>query len=265
MDILNSITLGVIQGITEFLPISSSGHLIVARDWLGIQVSYGLSYDAILQLATTLAVLFYFNKDIKSYFVTFLNIVLRRHVELVDRKTFLAIIIGTIPSVIIGFLLEDTMSTIFRNSQLVAVTLIIGSLIMFFSESFAKKQEKSITIKKGFFIGLFQTLALIPGMSRSGMTISGGLFNGLSREYATRFSFLLSLPILTGSGLKKLFDLSSEQILNTVGLDLIISFTVSFFVGLFVINFLLKFLRNNSMKVFIVYRIILAVVILIFL
>jgi undecaprenyl-diphosphatase len=268
MDILNSITLGIVQGITEFLPISSSGHLIIAREVLGIQVSYGLAYDAILQLATTLAVLIYFWKDIKKYTTTFLRIVTKKSVESSDKVMLFAIIIGTIPSVILGFLLEDSMESVFRNTQLVALMLIAGSFIMLLAEKMSKRYKQhhnKLTIKRGFIIGLYQALALIPGMSRSGMTISGGLFNGLNREYSARFSFLLAFPILLGSGFKKLFDLSSEQILSTISLDLFVGFLTSFVVGFCVIGFLLKFLRNNSMKVFIVYRIILAVVILIFL
>lgn len=275
MDIFNSITLGIVQGITEFLPISSSGHLIIAREVLGIQVSYGLAYDAILQLATTLAVLIYFWKDIKKYATTFFRIVTKKPVESSDKVLLFAIIIGTIPSVILGFLLEDSMESVFRNTQLVALMLIVGSFIMLLAEKTNirnnkqatrnKQDDTKLTIKRGFIIGLYQALALIPGMSRSGMTISGGLFNGLNREYSARFSFLLAFPILLGSGFKKLFDLSSEQILSTISLDLFVGFLTSFVVGFCVIGFLLKFLRSNSMKVFIVYRIILAVVILIFL
>ena len=265
MDILNSIILGITQGITEFLPISSSGHLIIIRDLLGIQVYYGLAFDAILQLATTLAVLVYFWKDILGYIKTFFKILSKKKKELVSRKekTLLyAIIVGTIPAVILGFFLEETMNTLFRDVKLVAITLIVGAIIMYLAERSAK-QNKPLSTSKGFTIGLYQALALIPGMSRSGMTISGGLRMGLSREEATRFSFLLAFPILFGAGIKKLFDLAGTEILSIVSGDLMIASITAFIVGMLAIHILVRFLRTHTMNVFVIYRIALAVLLLI--
>lgn len=267
MDILHSIILGIIQGLTEFLPVSSSGHLIIFRDIFGLQVDYGLAFDAVLQFATTLAVLVYFRKDILKYIKNFFFWIFQKEIDYTEKNLLKALFWGTIPAIVLGLLLEDTMSTLFRNPNLVAGALIVGSIIMLLSEK--KKRLNlditSIDAKKGFFIGLFQSLALIPGMSRSGMTISGGLFCGLSREEATRFSFLLAFPILFGTGLKKLFDLFQENLLNTIGLDLLFGSMVAFLVGILAIHFLIKFLKTHSLKIFVWYRVLIAVLILIFL
>lgn len=233
---IHALILGLVQGLTEFIPVSSSGHLIIVREFLVIHGN-DLAFDAILQLATILAVLVYFWKDLWGL--------------LYDWKKLKIIIIATIPAVVFGLLLEKYMETVFRNVLLVAIMLAVGSFIMLLSEYFSTK-DKTLTLKNGFIIGLFQCLALVPGMSRSGMTISGGLFIGLSREEATRFSFLLSFPIILGSGLKKLLDIPH------VDASLSVAFIVSFIVGLGAIHFLIKFLKHHSLRLFAWYRILLA-------
>lgn len=286
MEVLNHIIqsaiLGVVQGLTEFLPISSSGHLIFVRDILGLQVQYGLAFDAVLQLATTLAILVYFRKEICQIIFACFNILRRwfqkftfassrvtrselinEHSNLQKYDTFIkGIIIGSIPAIAFGLALEGAMDTIFRNSTLVAIALIVGAFIMWIAEKTAK-QNSNLTTMKGFLIGFFQALALVPGMSRSGMTIAGGLFTGLGRELATRFSFLLALPVLLGSGFKKLIDIGGAGLLDSIGVELLIGFSVSFFVGIAAIHFLIKFLRSHSLKLFVWYRVALAIIILI--
>lgn len=264
MNILDSIILGVVQGLTEFLPISSSGHLIIFRDILGWHTSSDLSFDAILQLATVFAIIVYFWKDIFKLIKSFLNLISKKTVEEKDKIMIFAIVIGTIPAIIAGVLLEKYMETIFRSSLLVAFVLIIGSLVMYFAEKFSTK-NKELTIKKGFYIGLFQCLALIPGFSRSGATISGGLFSGLNREDAARFSFLLSIPIVLGSGLKKILEIWSSGQLSTDYINILVASITAFLVGLLAIKFLLNFLKKYSLKTFIYYRIILAIIIIILL
>jgi undecaprenyl-diphosphatase len=197
MSIFDSIILGAIQGLAEFIPISSSGHLIIARDLFDWHSLSDLSFDAVLQLATGFALVLYFWKDIVRLIKSFYNLILKREVAKDDKTLIFAIVIGTIPAIIIGMLLEEYMDTIFRSALLVSIVLIIGSLVMFFAEKYSKK-DKILTVKNGFLIGLFQCLALVPGFSRSGATISGGLFVGLKREDAARFSFFLSIPIILG-------------------------------------------------------------------
>lgn len=255
-----AIILGIVQGLTEFIPISSSGHLILIRDLFGFGLVGTLSFDAVLQLATTLSVLVYFRKDILKLIKTFLKIVKNETVEEKDSTMVYGIIIATIPAVIFGLLLEDYMDTVFRNIDLVAVTLLVGALIMWFADEFAL-QNRELNKKNSFVIGSFQSLALVPGMSRSGMTISGGLFMGLNRIEATRFAFLIAFPILFGSGLKKVLDLYASGQLNVIGFDVFIGAIVSFVVGLGAIHFLVKFLEKNTLKVFVWYRVLLAALI----
>jgi undecaprenyl-diphosphatase len=263
MHIFDSIILGIVQGLTEFLPVSSSGHLIIARDILDWNGTNDLSFDAVLQFATALALVVYFWKDILNLIKTFFALILRKTVEQKDKVLIFAIIIGTIPAIIFGLLLEKYMETIFRSALLVAFVLIIGSAVMYLAEKFSKK-DKELNIKNGFWIGCFQCLALIPGFSRSGATISGGLFLGLNRESAARFSFLLSIPIILGSGIKKLIDLFQSGFAIESGINLLIASITAFVVGILAISFLMKYLKKHSLNIFIWYRIILAVLVLAF-
>lgn len=267
MEFVKAIFLGIIQGATEFIPVSSSGHLIIARDLLGAQVAYGLAFDAVLQLATTLAVLVYFRKDIFGYIKTFFKLIARKTVDTKEKTMLYAVIIGTIPAVILGLLIEDAMDTLFRNPMLVAGSLVVGGIVMWVAESFWKRYHhaRPLSWRRGLGVGCFQALALIPGFSRSGMTISGGLALGLSRVEATRFAFLLAFPVLLGSGLKKLLDLSTAGVLDAVAGPLVLGSLVSFVVGLGAIHFLIKFLQNHTLKVFVLYRFVLAIVVVLFL
>ncbi len=250
MSYLDAVILGLVQGLTEFVPISSSGHLILVRELFHLSNQNALSVDAILQLATGLAIIVYFARDLKNF--------------IHDRTMILAIILGTIPAVVLGLFLESKMETIFRSSSLVACMLIVGACLMYAAEKFAK-QDKPLDPKRGFIVGVFQALALIPGISRSGATISGGLFLGLTREAAARFSFLLALPIILGSGLKKLLELSGTNSFGDVGLPLILGSFIAFGSGLWAIHFLINYLKNHKLTVFIWYRLVLAALILIFL
>jgi len=260
MTHLVAIILGFVEGATEFIPISSSGHLLVVRQIFGENNVGGLAFDAVLQLATSCALLVYFWKDILRIIKTAWNIVLRKPVESKEKTLLWAIVIGTIPAVVFGLLLEKDMDTIFRNVHLVALTLVLGSLLFWYAQKVATK-NKILTLKNGIVIGFFQCLALLPGVSRSGATISGGLISGLTQEEATRFSFLLSLPILFGAGLKKLFEVRSELFTSGYGLSLFLGSVVAFVTGLIAINFLIKYLKNHNLDVFIWYRIALAIAI----
>lgn len=258
MDYTSALILGVVQGITEFLPVSSSGHLILARELFGLNSDFGLAVDAVLQLATILAVVIYFFKDFVSLSRSAVRWILRKTIPTDDRVMISAIVLGTIPAVVFGLLLEDFMETIFRNAVLVMVTLVAGSVLFLFAERVAT-QDKKLTIRKGVFIGLFQVLALVPGVSRSGSTISGGLILGMKRADAAKFSFLLAFPVIFGSGMKKLLDLQEVGALGSLGMPLVVSFITSFAVGLLSIHFLLRFLRKHTLKTFAVYRVLLAV------
>ncbi len=270
MNLFEALTLGVIQGATEFLPISSSGHLILIRDVFGFGTEYDLAIDAVLQLATILAVLIYFRKEIYGLALSFLKFISGKQKDEKEKNLLLAVIVGTLPAVVVGLTLESKMETVFRSSFLVAVSLLIGSLIMFLADRYHKNKSEldkdfySLDLKKGLKIGLFQALAVIPGMSRSGATISGGLLSNLSRESSARFSFILSFPIIFGSGIKKFFELSSEGIIFSLSWPFLLSFIVSFLVGILAIHFLIKFLKNHSLNIFIFYRVCIAIAVLVF-
>jgi undecaprenyl-diphosphatase len=264
MNIFDSIILGIIQGLTEFLPISSSGHLIIARDLFGWHGSSDLSFDAILQLATGLALVVYFRKDIFRLIKTFFAMISKKPVEQKDKITIWAIIIGTIPAIVFGLFLQKYMETTFRSAILVAFVLIIGSAVMYLAEKFSN-QNKQLSLWKGIGIGFFQCLALVPGFSRSGATISGGLLFGLNREDAARFSFLLSIPIILGSGIKQLLSVVKSDAFSSDWLNIFSGSITSFIFGIIAISFLIKFLKNNKLTIFIWYRIILAIFVLIIL
>ncbi len=263
MSILDAITLGVVQGLTEFLPISSSGHLILARELFGIGLEGGLAFDAMLHFATACAVLVYFHTDIRVLVRTAIDFMLRRPTESTSVRLLFGIVLATIPAVILGVLLEDKMNTVFRSAELVATMLVIGSLIMWAAEKWARAFDESgaPAFKGALAIGFFQSLALIPGMSRSGMSIAGGMFLGLRREHAARFGFLIAVPLLLGAGAKKIADLSVTGVGNDLP-AIIIGAAMAFAVGLAVIHYLMRYLRTHSMMVFVWYRLALAAAVL---
>lgn len=259
MGYLDAIILGLVQGITEFLPISSSGHLILIRELLGIQTEGGLAFDAVLQLSTTGAVALYFSKDLWLIMQTALRKLGRLPVNAKDLTLLYALLIGTVPAVILGLLLESIMETLFRSPLLVAGVMVLGSFLFIYAEwvYYNSVPQNNMSVRKGFQIGLFQCLALVPGVSRSGASIAGGMLLGLSRIEAARFSFLLAIPILLGSGSKKLIELidkgsSDEWVLVGIGS------VVAFMTGMAAIHFLLTFIRHHSLWPFIWYRLLLA-------
>lgn len=254
MTTLNAITLGIVQGLSEFLPVSSSGHLIVLHDWLQI-ADGGLAFDAVLHFATALAVALYFWKDIFAVVRGGVLVCMGRFNDPGSRLT-IALGVATIPAVILGIFLEDVMATLFRSPILVAGTLIVGSGIIAYAEKRGggNTQSDTPTVGSAFIVGLFQSLALIPGMSRSGMALSGGMMLGLSREAATRFGFLLAVPILLGAGAKKIFDIVHGGVEGLSSAPLILGASAAFLVGMFVIHYMLKFVRTHSLMPFVYYR-----------
>ncbi|MEK9185606.1 MAG: undecaprenyl-diphosphatase UppP [Patescibacteria group bacterium] len=261
MSFLHAITLGLIQGITEFLPISSSGHLILAREFFGLPIAGSLSFDVFMHLATLLAIVIALWGDIKRLVKDFFT----EGPSSRSKKVIWALIIGTLPAAIMGYFFGDMLEEIFRNPHYIAYALVAGSIIFFIADKIPKdiSDGGGVTKLKGLFVGIFQTFALIPGVSRSGITISGGLLFGLSREEAIRFAFLLGIPTILGAGLKVLMD--SSNILNFSDPTIWAGFVVAFLSGLLAIRFLIKFLSRHSFNLFIAYRLILAAVILFFL
>ncbi len=259
MTLFEAVALGIVQGLTEFLPISSTGHLILMRTVFGVNDMQGLAFDAVLQLASVAAVLVYFFPDVWILTQTALRKLGRLPVNRRDEILLYALLIGTVPAFIAGLFLESFMESTFRSPLLVACVLILGSIFFMYAEYMYhnKPRTHEMSTLTGFKIGLFQVLALVPGMSRSGATIAGGMLLGLSRSEAARFAFLLSVPILSGAGLKKLLELLvSDQSIQW--LPLVVGTSVSFVMSLLAIHFLLSFVRSHSLWPFIWYRIILA-------
>ncbi len=252
MTVLQALILGVVQGVTEFLPISSSGHLIIIPEIFGWRVQ-PLVFDTTLHLGTALALIVYFYKDI-------LEILIKKI------KFGWIILAGSIPAGLIGFFFGDFFENTFRNTTYVVLFLFAGSLLMFIAELFVKrvKIDEKVGIRKSVLIGLFQSLALLPGMSRSGSTISGGMLLGLSRRKAARFSFLLSIPIVLGAAVFKIVE-SFSAVQEVSILTLSVGFVSSLVVGLLAIKFLLTYLGKKDLWVFIVYRLVLITALLTFL
>ncbi len=265
MTFFEGILLGLTQGLTEFLPVSSTGHLILIREILSIEGA-GLAFDAALHLATLAAVLLYFRNDLWRLVTTALAWIQRKEILPKDKTFLTAVCVGTIPAIVFGFLLRSYIETSARSSLIVAGGLIAGSLLMIAAERVRRDLPKELTLRKGLFIGFFQAFALIPGISRSGATISGGLFQGLSREESTRFAFVLSFPILLGAGSMSLVDLFKGGGSDTTSILVFGSAAVAAFVsGLAAIHFLITYLKTRTLTVFIIYRIIAAGAILFFL
>jgi undecaprenyl-diphosphatase len=266
MNIFEGLILGLVQGLTEFLPVSSTGHLILAQQLLGLHTDSGLAIDATLHLATALAVAVYFRKDFVALFWAFVAMIQKREFRGPTPTLFIALALGTIPGVIFGLLFQKTIETTFQSAHIVAYGLLVGSLLFVAAEWFAR-QTASLTVKRGVIIGFFQVLALMPGMSRSGSTISGGLLLGMKREEAARFAFLLSFPIILGAGGTKFLDLmhSGPGAAGVVGFPLVVACIAAFVSGLAAIHFLITYLRNHTLYPFVAYRVLLALAILYFL
>lgn len=275
MNFIEAIVLGIIQGLTEFLPISSTGHLTLAGKFMNLisdkNPEHWTSFMAVIQLGTMLAILIYFWKDLWNILTEFLRDNLQKRVKYSEQSTNAKlgwlIILGSVPIVVIGLLFKDAIEGTFtKNLYVIGGSLIVLAIILAIAEKTAKfkKDIKDITIFDSIMIGIAQAFALIPGSSRSGTTITGGLFFGLKRDVAARFSFLLSVPAVLASGLLELY-----QSLKFIDVNLITNMIVATFFaavsGYFAIDFLLKFLKKNTTFVFIYYRIILGLTILILL
>lgn len=265
-EILQAILFGIIQGLTEFIPISSTAHLRVVPALLG-WADKGAAFTAVIQLGTLIATFVYFRKDIRDLTAGFFG-ALKTGNYFSDSysRIFILIIISTIPIIIAGLLMKDFIKGGARGLYVISGSLIVLAVILYIAEKISghKKEFQEIGIKEGLFIGLAQVLALIPGSSRSGVTITAGLFAGLKRDVAARFSFLLSIPAITLSGLYELYD-EREILLNESLVPLVIATAVSGVIGYLSIAFLLNYLKTRSNLLFIIYRIILGIIILVLL
>lgn len=263
MSLIEAVVLGIVQGITEFLPISSTAHLRIAPALLGWD-DPGAAYSAVIQLGTVAAVIIYFWKDLVRLAIAFFaGLRARQPFGTVEAKLAWFVIVGSIPAGVLGFVLKDFIENQFRSLYIISSSLIGLAILLFIAERVASHRRTlaEMTWRDGVIIGFWQALALVPGSSRSGSTITGGLFQGLKREDAARYSFLLSVPITAAAGLFELKHLlEATQKPQTVAL--VVGTVVSFIAGMAAIAGLLKFLRTRTNMVFVVYRIALGVTLL---
>jgi undecaprenyl-diphosphatase len=260
-----ALILGVVQGLTEFLPISSSAHLILfpwVFGWNNTLVDT-LSFDVALHAGTLVAILWYFRSEWMALTGGFLRILGRRRVEKPEERLILYIILATIPAALAGLLLEKTVAETFRNPLLISLPLVAVSFLMIYAEKRPHPSQllNKITLPDALMIGVAQAIALLPGVSRSGITITTGLLRGYERESATRFSFLLSTPAIAGATVLHLRHFSSGTGFQD-GHIFAIGFFSSAVSGYLAIAFLMRYLRKNTLNAFAGYRLLLAAFIL---
>jgi undecaprenyl-diphosphatase len=264
ISILDSLFLGVVEGLTEFLPVSSTGHLTIAEKVLGLPIDdKGVTaFTAIIQVGAIAAVLVYFLRDIARIVSAFVRGLGNAQVRATfDYRFAWFVIWGSLPIGVIGFLARDLISGSLRNLWVVGAALVVWSAVMVYAERTARqdREERDTTLADVLVIGLMQCVALIPGVSRSGATISAGLLRGLDRVAATRLSFFLSIPALVGAGLFELKDAVKESV--PVG-ALAVGTLVSFVVAYVSIAWLLRFVAHHPITVFVPYRVIVGLVLL---
>ncbi|MFT4051679.1 MAG: undecaprenyl-diphosphate phosphatase [Microbacterium sp.] len=262
----DAIILGIVQGLTEFLPISSSAHLRIVGEFLPAAEDPGATFTAITQIGTELAVLVYFRKRIVRiigrWYQSLRGTVAR---DDPDARMGWIVIIGTLPIGVLGFLFQDAIRDVFRNLWLIAIVLIVFGLILGAADAFGprKLKEEDLTYPHGFLLGLAQALALVPGVSRSGATTTMGLALGYTRPAAAEVAFLLAVPAVFGSGLYEVFHAIThpgEEVFT--GAETAVATVIAFAVGFAVIAFLMQYLKRGSFLPFVAYRIVLGIVLI---
>ncbi|RZU31732.1 undecaprenyl-diphosphate phosphatase [Blastococcus saxobsidens] len=265
MGWVEAVVLGLVQGLTEFLPISSSAHLRLVGEAFGWD-DPGAAFTAIIQIGTEAAVLLYFRHDIWRIITAWVASLGGRRKGDPDARMGWLIIIGSLPIVVLGLLFQDDIETTFRDLRIVATALILFSLILFWADRVGAKRREldQLTVPHGIGYGFAQAMALIPGVSRSGGTITAGLFLGYSRAAAARYSFLLAIPAVLGSGLFQAYEALTGDVAGQ-GVSwgpTLLATVIGFGVGLTVIAWLLRYLDRGSFAPFVVYRIVLGLLIL---
>lgn len=267
MDSIHALILGVVQGITEFFPISSSGHLLAFHDLLKFDQADSLTFDAALHVGTMLALVVYFWKDLVQLVKNFFRSL--RHWDVRQdpgQHQVWAVIVGAIPAGIAGVLADKWVEGHVRNLWVVVVSLIVGAVVFWVVESWYRKQQTTniVPFRAAWVVGLAQIIALIPGISRSGATIIGAFSQKLDRATAARFAFLVSIPVVAGAGLLKLGDLLQAHPTSREVSNVVIGITAAAIVGYVIIHFFLRFVQKHSLSVFAWYRVGAAAVLAVF-
>jgi undecaprenyl-diphosphatase len=259
MSVFHAVVLGIVQGLTEFLPVSSSGHLIVVPRMLGWE-EQPLAFDVALHLGTTLAVLLYFWRDFVRLTRHGLGDIVTRRLRIDCYSPFgrlaVLIVVGCVPAVIVGGLFNTWIEDNARQAWLVATMLVVFGLVMLAAERWGDSASglERLNMRRSLLIGAGQAMALIPGVSRSGTTIAAGMFSGLSRATAARFSFLLAAPVIVAAGIKELPDIRHASAQGVSGGALAAGFLVSFAVGLLTVHLFLRYVASHPLSAFVWYR-----------
>ena len=263
MEIWQAVVLGIVQGLTEFLPISSSAHLILIPRLLG-WADPGLAFDVALHLGTLLAVVIYFGRDLAQLIAGWLASIRDRSFAHPYARPAWLILLGSLPAGIAGLLLEGLAETVFRDLRVIAVTLILLAIALLAAERISRgvKQLPEVTWQDSLWIGIAQALALVPGVSRSGATLTAGLFRGLKRDTAARFSFLLGTPVIASAGALQIYRVARTGLAPDERAGFAAGMIASAVVGYLAIAFLLRYLRQHSTLPFIAYRISLGIFLL---
>jgi undecaprenyl-diphosphatase len=265
MGWFEAVVLGLVQGLTEFLPVSSSAHLRIVGTAFGWD-DPGAAFTAITQIGTEAAVILYFRRDIARIVSAWVLSLVGKRKNDPDARLGWLIIIGSIPIVVLGLLLKDRIETTFRDLRIVAIALVAFSLVLYAADRVGRKKLEiaDLTMRDGVLYGLAQSLALIPGVSRSGGTITMGLFLGYTRAAAARYSFLLAIPAVLGSGFYEAYSAlkGDHQGPSVDWGPTILATVLAFFVGLSVIAWLLRYLDRGSFTPFVVYRVLLGLLVL---
>ncbi len=265
MDTFQAAILGIVQGLTEFLPISSSGHLILVPEIFGWEeFTNNLTFDVALHVGTAVAVVLFFWKDWFRILKSFLKNAPspKRILADYDSKFLIMIVVGSIPAAIVGLSFEDVIEEKIREPQIVIATLVLFALVLLWAEKVGSKDRglRDLSFKDAVFVGVAQAISLIPGVSRSGVTISAGLFSGMNREAAARFSFLLSTPAIVGAGILRAKYLFEGGTVDLSMATVVIGVITSALVGWLAIKYLLKYVLTHNYNVFVWYRIAIALV-----
>src|SRR4030065_2476351 len=261
-----AIILGIIQGLTEFLPVSSTAHLILTP-WIFGWDDPGLAFDVVVHLGTLTGIIAFFWKDFYSILQGMMSgIMVRKSHTGIDGRLGWPIIIGTIPAALAGILFKDQIETVLRNPRIIAITLILFGLILLWAGSAGRKKRRMdhINVVDAIVIGCAQAIALIPGVSRSGINITAGLFRNLERDTAARFAFLLSTPIIMAGGLLSGLEVYQEGLPQDMFWPFAAGFAASAISGFLAIKYLIMFLSKEKVNVFVYYRIVLGILILLF-
>lgn len=255
MEIIEAILLGILQGVTEFLPVSSSGHLVLAQALLGRDLERGITFEVVVHFGSLFSILIFFRERITELIVSAIGFLSEPSAMAENWKTqynvrfIFYVLLSMIPAMLIGFTLKDQIEMLFSSPLLVSCMLMITGLLLF-STKFARNNDQNVTAAKGFLVGVAQAFAIMPGISRSGTTITTGLFLRLKRTEVADFSFIMLLPVLAGAMLLEFLEMFETGLVGVPVLELSLAFLASLIAGLISLRYLIQLLKQKSIHYF---------------